>query len=144
MKINVCSNSCGFISIGNRVRGNFIDLKKRDSVINYMLEVMDQFQLHVSTVFVAIESFLLRLLIYSYYDRIAKNFSSDIKVQGKIGLICLLTAGLSFHLLSFIAKYEEREALCPSFSFFCASSHSLFSSCDEMCSYEREILQEYL
>lgn len=83
-------------------------------------------------------------IIISYYDRITHEFSTDIKVQGKVGIVCLLVAGrfvLSFLL---IAKYEERESNVPSFSFFCESSNSLFSSIDEISVYERDVLQAYV
>ena len=50
-----------------------------------MLELTDQFSLHLSTCFVAI----------SYYDRIFHEFFMDVKNQGKVGVACLLVAGMS-------------------------------------------------
>ena len=58
-------------------------MKKRESIINYMLELTEQFSLHLSTCFVAI----------SFYDRIFHEFSTDVKTQGKVGIVCLLVAG---------------------------------------------------
>ena len=70
------------------LRNRSSDLKKRESIINYMLELTDQFSLHLSTCFVAI----------SYYDRIFHEFATDVKTQGKVGVVCLLIAG-SFSIL---------------------------------------------
>ncbi|KAK8794007.1 cyclin [Blastocystis sp. subtype 4] len=96
--------------------------RKRESVLKFMLETTEKFSLHFSTCFVGIE----------YYDRISGKFVSDIKVQGKVGVMCLLLA----------AKYEEKEINVPSFSYFFGTSGSLFSSGTEMMEYERYVIEE--
>lgn len=35
----------------------------------------------------------MRILHIRYYDRVSGKFVNDIKVQGKVGVMCLLIAG---------------------------------------------------
>lgn len=58
------------------------DLRKRESVISYMQEITERFSLHSTTCFTGI----------NYFDRICHEFPSDVKSQGKVGLMCLLLA----------------------------------------------------
>lgn len=39
------------------------------------------------------------------------------------------------------AKYEEKEANTPSFSFFCDQSYSLFKDVDEIALFEKNALE---
>ncbi|KAM7453919.1 hypothetical protein BLSTO_05329 [Blastocystis sp. subtype 1] len=103
------------------LRNRSSDLKKRESIINYMLELTEQFSLHLSTCFVAI----------SFYDRVFHEFSTDVKTQGKVGIVCLLVA----------AKYEEKEVNTPSFSFFCNQSYSLFKTVEEISLFEINVVE---
>lgn len=68
---------------------------------------------------------------------------NDIKVQGKVGVMCLLLAGWYFSFKLSVAKYEEKEINVPSFSYFFGTSGSLFSSGTEMMDYERYVIDEY-
>ena len=97
------------------------DLRKRESVISYMQEITERFSLHSTTCFTGI----------NYFDRICHEFPSDVKSQGKVGLMCLLLA----------SKYEEKEINTPPLSYFCEHSTSLFSDMDEILLYERNIVE---
>lgn len=48
--------------IGHKERGKFVSVKKREAVINFILDIVEQFCLQVSTAFVAIE-FVIHLLV---------------------------------------------------------------------------------
>ena len=85
--------------------------------------------------------FILFFCSCSYYDRIAHTFSPDIKVQIRVGITCVLLAGKSIIRISPLGKYEECEMLTPSFSYFCDNESSLFTSVEEMGSYERVVLE---
>ena len=41
------------------------------------------------------------------------------------------------------AKYEEKEANTPSFSFFCDKSYSLFKDVDEITLFEKNVLEAF-
>ena len=41
------------------------------------------------------------------------------------------------------AKYEEKEANTPSFSFFCDQSYSLFKDVDEIALFEKNVLEAF-
>ncbi|CBK24111.2 uncharacterized protein [Blastocystis hominis] len=97
------------------------ELRKRESVLSYMQEITERFSLHSTTCFTAM----------NYFDRISHEFPSDVKSQGKVGLMCLLLA----------SKYEEKEINTPPFSYFCEHSTSLFKDMKEMILYEQSIIK---
>ena len=66
---------------------------RRETVLKYMLETMEKFSLHLSTFFLAVEYSMGSKLTARYFDRIAGVFINDVKVQGRVGLMCLLIAG---------------------------------------------------
>lgn len=55
MKTKVITVDTVISKLGHKERGKFVSVKKRDAVINFILDIVEQFCLQISTAFVAIE-----------------------------------------------------------------------------------------